>query len=93
VHVHLGGSAVYEFSYGGTIIGGEIIAHIPAPEPVVRWHNVYVSHDRENFYLSRSHLSRDAADTDAGLTRIGVLRVEWLDGGRGKKSIMTMEGV
>lgn len=66
-----------------------IIAHHPAPAPVVWWVNVYSGQIFERGYSSRIEADKD---TDSG--RTCVLRLEWVDGDTSKKpSSVTVESV
>lgn len=87
VHVRLSDEEVEELnddSARAVIEKSSIIAHIPAPEPVVRWvalsrcggasRQLDYRPDKKNFY-------------DASC----VLRHEWLDGDTSKKPVVTVE--
>lgn len=67
----------------------EIIAHYPASDPVVRWHNVY-----DTGAVFGGYCSRHDADENSLGDRTCVLRLEWPDGDTSKKpSSVTMEDV
>lgn len=69
----------------------DIIAHIPAPKPVVQWMNINRSLDRSSW--RQSFGSRKEADFISAPDRTCVLRLEWPDGDTSKKPIVTVEDV
>lgn len=78
--------------FGHFIGTGSAINHIPAPDPVVRWVNVY-----NGALIGSEFVHRDEADRcnrGLGIYRTCVLRLEWADGDTSKKpSSVTVEGV
>lgn len=90
VHVRLADcDAAHLNEYGSTgVSASNIIAHHPAPEPVVRWANVY-----SDKYSSGLYDSRAGADIGCADSRTCVLRLEWPDGDTSKKPVVTVENI
>lgn len=91
VHVRLDGHAVF-LNNGGiySFHADDIIAHIPAPEPVVRWVNVY------ECWVGTECSTREGADKGSRALdskRTCILRLEWPDGDTSKKPVVTVEDV
>lgn len=90
VHVRLSEHDAYELSHGHlSVYPEDIIAHHPAPDPVVRW---------ANFYPTDGHTTREEADLNRSrsMNRTCVLRLEWPDGDTSKPLLsdnVTVEGV
>ena len=64
----------------------DIIAHIPRPEPVVRWVNMYE-------HVNYNHSSKEDAEEEASDARIALLRKTWPDGDTSKPPVVSVEGV